>query len=734
MDNIFSASFIKHPKYKKGAAILFSKAFTAEKPVKSAKLYISCLGVYVARINDRRVGDYILAPGWTVYNKRLQYQTYDVTDMINAGENTITAEVGSGWRFHRVERLGTKHIKPDQPALIASLCLTYDDGSVEILNTDKTWKSCESKTVYNNMYNGETYDDNFSAKERNAVAFPHTKDILIPQEGEKIAERERVPAQKLIITPKGDTVIDFGQELTGYVEFKAKAPKGTELKITHFEVLDKNGNVYVKNLRKAKQQLRFISSGKEMPFKPSLTFYGFRFIKLEGFKDVDLNDFTAIAVYSDMKRTGYFESSDPLLNRLYENIIWGQRGNFLDVPTDCPQRDERLGWTGDAQVFSRVASMNYDVSTFFRKWLNDVAADQKENGEITHVIPTITWTAGGSAAWGDAATICPWQMYLTYGNKQDLENNFPMMKKWVDYIKNCAADKSLKKDFKGNPSPYLWNTGKHFGDWLALDLGDEDARGLTDEDYIASAFFAYSTELLIKAGEVLGKDMSEHKELYENIVKAFREEYVNNDGTIKVNTQTACVLALKFALTPNREAAAKQLVALLRKVGHLTTGFVGTPYLLHVLTDIGEIELAYDLMLRKEYPSWLYPVTQGATTMWERWNGQKPDGSFAPASMNSFNHYAYGAVGDWLYAAAAGITMREGAVAFEDIIFKPYTDKRLSFVKASIETKLGTVASEWRTEGDKTVYIFTVPAGAKAEAVLCGNTYALKEGQNTITL
>ncbi|HOA33140.1 MAG: family 78 glycoside hydrolase catalytic domain [Clostridiales bacterium] len=735
MDKILSASFLKAPKYKEGAAFVFSKEFESDKPIKSATLQISSLGVYVAYLNGQRVGDFILAPGWTVYEKRLQYQTYDVTDLIKDGKNIITAEVGRGWRFHKRPQHATKHIKADEPALIASLCLTYNDGSEAIINTDSTWKSSESKTVYNDMYGGETYDDNFVSEEKSAVAFPHPKEILIPQEGEKVAEKERLKPQRLITTPECDTVIDFGQNLTGYVEFKAKGNKNDELVITHFEVLDKNGNVYTENLRKAKQQVRYICSGEEKLYKPSFTFYGFRFIKLEGFKDVNPDDFTAIAVYSDMKRIGHFESSDPLLNRLYENIIWGQRGNFLDVPTDCPQRDERLGWTGDAQVFIRVASMNYDVSTFFRKWLNDMAAEQGEDGRITHVIPA-TFDGGGSAAWGDAATICPWQLYLSYGNKEDLEHNFPMMKKWVDYIRKSAAHKSLIQCFKGSRNPYLWNTGKHFGDWLALDIegDDEDARGATDHDYIATAFFAYSTELLIKAGEVLGKDMSEYKALHENIVKAYREEYVNPDGTIKINTQTACVLALKFGLTPDREATANQLVSLIRKYGHLTTGFVGTPYLLHVLTDIGEVELAYDLLLRKEYPSWLYPVTQGATTMWERWNGQRPDGSFATPGMNSFNHYAYGAVGDWLYSTAAGITMRDGTVAYEDLIFKPQTDKRLTFVKASIETARGTVASEWRRETDKTVYTFTVPAGSKAEAVLEGKTYKLNEGVNTITL
>lgn len=735
MENIYKAAWIKSNQDNGDACIEFVKDFTASRNIKSAALQITALGVYEAKLNNVRVSEYILAPGWTEYDKRLQYQTYDVTCIIEK-QNTLVVGVGKGWRFHRFENQKTEFLNSDECAIIAALEIEYTNGDLEIITTDNSWLVRQSKTRYSNMYNGETYDANFVSEPLEpVVVFEHNKDILIPQEGEEIHEKERIQAQSIITTPKGETVIDFGQEITGYVEFKVKGKSDEEVVITHFEVLDREGNVYLENLRKAKQQVRYICDGKTHIYKPSYTFQGFRYIKCEGFSDtLKLNNFTAIAVYSDMKRTGYFECSDELVNKLYENIIWGQRGNFLDVPTDCPQRDERLGWTGDAQVFARVASINYDVDAFFTKWLNDMKAAQRDNGGIDHVIPQMNWKGHSSAAWADAATICPWQMYLTYGDKEKLRSYYDMMKKWVGYIKKRAEKTHLTKDdnFKGSNNPYLWNCDKHFGDWLALDAEEEGTAGATDHHLIASAFFAYSTSLVIKAGKVLSEDISDYEKLYENILEAFREEYIEEDGTMRVNTQTACVLALYFNLTNNRHGTANQLTKLVNEYGHLTTGFVGTPYLLHVLTDIGETKLAYDLLLRKEYPSWLYPVTQGATTMWERWNGQKPDGTFCTPGMNSFNHYAYGAVGDWMYCVMAGINMQEDVPGYKSLIFRPMTDNRLKYVNASIITANGTIKSQWKRTKQGVEYFFNVPKDTKAIAVINKQEYSLKEGENII--
>ena len=734
MDAIFEAKWIKAPRYRHDAALTFSKRFSGKDAVKAA-LQVTARGVYNCFINGKSVTDSVLNPGWTDYYKRLQYQTYDVTALLG-NMNKIEIKAGKGWYFHNWYDTDSKVIKPDEPAVIAALTLTFADGSEQTIVTDESWGVTENEVRYNNIYNGETIDYTYEIKRPvKAAVIDYTKDILIPQEGEKILEQERFPGVKLIVTPKGETVIDFGQEVTGYITFDTPEKSKRKISITHFEMLDKNGNVYTKNYRSAKALLTVVPDGKVHTVKPAYTFFGFRYIAVKGMKVTDPAQFTAIAVYSDMKVTGHFECSDPMINQLFHNIMWGQRGNFLDIPTDCPQRDERFGWTGDAQVFCKVASYNFDTEKFFKKWLADLRSMQTEEGSIPSFVPVNGKYGDGSAAWADVCTVLPWQMYLTYGHKQVLKDNFTMMKKWVDCMRRWAEKKDVGDDFKKSRDPYLHNNHWHFGDWLAQDLPDkEDASGATDHDYIATAFFAYSTSLLVKAGKVLGKDMTAYEELYGNIVKAFRKEYVKEDGSLTNDTQTACVLALHFELVENRDAVAKQLVRLLKEWGHLTTGFVGTPYLLHALSAIGETKAAYDLLLRKEFPSWCYPITQGATTMWERWNGYKPDGTFATPGMNSFNHYAYGAVGDWMYERMAGIRQQEGSCGFRALLFAPETDDRFDYVSASIDTANGTVASAWKKEGKKVRYTFTVPAGAEAEAVLNGKKYALCEGTNEFVL
>lgn len=402
------------------------------------------------------------------------------------------------------------------------------------------------------------------------------------------------------------------------------------------------------------------------------------------------------------------------MNKLFKNIIWGQKSNFLDVPTDCPQRDERLGWTGDAQVFVRTASLNFDVERFFKKWLHDLAADQGRDGCVPHVIPNIFDDMGGSSAWSDAAVICPWEIYRTYGDKAVLEEQFDSMKAWIDWMRERSEN--------GKRSG-----GSHFGDWLGLDSPEGSYKGATPDDLIATAYYKYSTELFIKAAHALGRDVSEYENIPAEAAAAFRREYMEN-GRVKNATQTGCVLALCFDITDDRAATATQLNELVKHAGHLETGFVGTPYLLHALSDNGYAETAYDLLLRREYPSWLYPISKGATTVWEHWDGIKPDGTMWSTDMNSFNHYAYGAVADWMYGAAAGINSDPDRPGFEHIIFRPVTDRRLDFVKASIDTRRGTVASEWRRENGRIKYIFTVPEGCGASAVIGGEKHEVGVG------
>lgn len=732
MDNIFNASWIKAARQKKDAAVDFIKSFEARPfPVK-AQLQISSLGVYSCTLNGKPVTESVLNPGWTDYNNRIQYQTFDVTHLLQK-ENTLEVGVGIGWRFHHWYDLSSDIISHDTVALIAALKITYENGEEINIYTDGTWQSKNSFITYNNMYNGETIDFTQNAKKACPVkVIDYKKSTLIPQEGELITEHEVIRGKKLITTPEGDTVIDFGQEVTGYISFYCNEEKGKKITIRHFEMLTKDGNVYTDNLRSAKQTLCVVSDGKQRLIKPRYTFYGFRYIAIDGLTVSHADEFTAIAVHSDMKRTGNFSCSDDMINQLYHNIIWGQKGNFLDIPTDCPQRDERFGWTGDAQVFCKVASYNYNVEKFFDKWLGDLRVMQKKSGSIPSFVPTKFDDEGGSAAWGDVATIVPWQMYLTYGNKEILEKNITLMKNWVDCLRHRALKK--KPPMGKSTDSYLVEGYEHFGDWLSLDLPDQEAcSGATPKDLIASAFFYYSTDIYIKACKVLGINCDYYKNLLKNIKKSFVKKYIGSDGRMLDETQTACVLTLHFGLYKDKDAVAKQLTDLVKKTGHLTTGFVGTPYLLHVLSDIGENKLAYDLLLRKEFPSWCYPVTQGATTMWERWNGYKPDGTFATPDMNSFNHYAYGCVGDWLYEKMCGITQKEGTAGFVDVVFSPVTDCRFTFAESSVETKNGTVASRWEKSGEKTLYTFTVPENTNATAFINGKKYVLNNGINKLS-
>lgn len=694
---------------------VYLKNFRCAAKAEKAILKITALGVYEVKLNGERVGDFILAPGWTSYLNRLQVQSYDVTNLLKT-ENSLEVTVGQGWRAIANKRDGSDFLGYRDTALIAELTIVYADGRTESIVTDSSWTARESKLRYTNIYDGDIYDATFKAgSARHCICVDLEKDMLIQQEGEKIVEHERMPALQVIKTPAGETVIDFGQNMTGYVEFRIKGTPGAQATISHGETLDRDGNFYNANYRSADAQIKFICDGEEHIYKSALTFFGFRYIRLENWPDeIKKENFTAVVVHSDIRRTGYFECSDETVNKLFKNIIWGQKSNFLDVPTDCPQRNERLGWTGDAQVFVRTASLNFDVERFFKKWLHDLAADQGRDGCVPHVIPNVFDDMGGSSAWSDAAVICPWEIYRTYGDKAVLEEQFDSMKAWIDWMRERSEN--------GKRSG-----GSHFGDWLGLDSPEGSYKGATPEELIATAYYKYSTELFIKAAHALGRDVAEYENIPAEAAAAFRREYMEN-GRVKNATQTGCVLALCFDITDDRAATATQLNELVKRAGHLETGFVGTPYLLHALSDNGYAETAYDLLLRREYPSWLYPISKGATTVWEHWDGIKPDGTMWSTDMNSFNHYAYGAVADWMYGAAAGINSDPDRPGFEHIIFRPVTDRRLDFVKASIDTRRGTVASEWRRENGRIKYIFTVPEGCGASVVIGGEKHEVGAG------
>ncbi|MBE5040041.1 alpha-L-rhamnosidase [Ructibacterium gallinarum] len=666
--------------------IAFQKKFDIGKDAVAAKLWITAMGVYEAVLNGNRVGNFVLAPGFTSYNKRHLYQEYDITPMLKE-ENELNVFVGDGWyRGQLTWDVNNRNLYGDRCAMIAKMEITYPDRT-ETIYTDESWMCGNGPVVASGIYDGEIYDARIVPMfDQPAAVLNAPKQQLVPQDGEIVCEHERIRPVKTMLTPKGEKVIDFGQNLTGYVEFKTTAKAGDRIVISHAEVLDKDGNFYTENLRGAKQLLQYTCRDGEQVYKPHFTFMGFRYIRLD--ECPENTEFTAIVVHSDIKRTGDFVCSNEKVNQLFHNIIWGQKGNFLDVPTDCPQRDERLGWTGDAQVFVKTASFNFNVNRFFEKWLADLSADQKEDGCVSDVVPNVLGEdhEDGSAAWGDAAVICPWQMYLTYGNKALLARQFESMKRWVEY--------SAKKG------------RTHYGDWLALDGEKGNDRGLTDKEFISSAFHIYSMGLLIKSGKVLGKDMSDYEKRCSALRDQFEEEY-------ECKTQTEHVLALKFHLTKNPQKLAAELAQMIKENGNrLKTGFVGTPYLLHALSENGYADVAYSLLLQEEFPSWLYSVNMGATTIWEHWDGIRPDGSFWSAGMNSFNHYAYGAVADWMYEVAAGIKIDENAPAFAHIIIEPIPDARLGFVKASIDTVNGKVSSGWKWENGKITYEIEVPTTA----------------------
>jgi alpha-L-rhamnosidase len=702
--------------------VLFRNQFAVNKKIKSAALYITSHGMYEVQLNGNRVGDAYLTPGWTSYNKRLQYQVYDVTNMLAKGNNAIGAMVGNGWYRGYLAWDDNKNIYGKKLGLLAQLRITYSDGTTQNIVTDESWKSSTGAIKSVEIYHGETID---ARAEQNGWSKPGFNDAawkgvsllatdmgnLVATENEPVRKHETFKAIKLITTPSGEKVLDFGQNLVGWVVVKATGNAGDKIVLKHAEVLDKQGNFYTENLRAAKATATYILKGGEVEtFEPHFTFYGFRFLKIENYPgEINPDNFTAVALYSDMKPTGTFTSSNALVNQLQHNIQWGQRGNFLDVPTDCPQRDERLGWTGDAQAFSRTASFNFGVNAFFSKWMKDVAADQEASGLVPHVIPNVLGKgAGASTGWADVATIIPWNMYLAYGDKKLLETQYPSMKAWVKYMKDAS-----KND--------LWNTGFHFGDWLFYrPFDDNDGRAaVTDKYMIAQCFYANSVQLLINSSKVLNKPEDEvyYTALLKTVKDAYLREYVTPNGRLISGTQTAYVLALNFDMLPEnlRTQAADRLAENVISYGtHLTTGFLGTPYLCHVLTRFGHTDLSYKLLLQEDYPSWLYPVKMGATTIWERWDGQKPDSTFQTPGMNSFNHYAYGAIGDWMYRQMVGLDTYEDGVGYKHIKVKPHIGGGFTNAAASLQTYYGTLSSGWKIENGKTLMEVEIPANTTA--------------------
>ncbi|MEY8491936.1 family 78 glycoside hydrolase catalytic domain [Lachnospiraceae bacterium 29-91] len=723
---------------------VFIKRFHSEKEIAKARLYASALGIYEFTVNGRPGSDIHFAPGWTSYQERIQYQTYDVAELLGE-ENELRFVVGNGWYkgilgfFNQGDHYGKR------TALIAQLEITYTDGTIEKIVTDESWETTTGAHRYSEIYHGEVIDYRFekesklkaadagtntASKEtvdpavleiRPARRIEQSKEVLTAQQDEPVRITERRPGEKLIHTPKGEVVIDFGQNLTGVVEVKLCKKRGTKVVIRHAEALDENGNFYTVNLRTAKATDTFICSGEEDLFRPMFTYHGFRYIQVEGLgEDVDPKDFTACVLHTDLEKTGSFTCSNEAVNRLAQNIDWGLRDNFLDIPTDCPQRDERLGYTGDAQIFLSTAACCRNVALFFEKWLQDLKYEQSLGAGIPTTVPNILGPGGGIAIWHDAAAIIPWTLYQNYGDRTFLEEQFDSMVSCVEYSRSLTGEDGLIK------------TGQQLGDWVSMDVPrgpmlkrtEEvwnleliEKMGSTDPYFVANVYYAYSTSLAAQAAKVLGKEeeAEKYRKQHEEILEKIRDEYITKNGRLVSETQTGCVLALQFDIAEKKHRAGifEALKQNLRQhKNHLTTGFAGTPFLCPVLSENGAHDLAGNVFLKEDCPSWLYHVKLGATTMWELWDGVNPDGSFNKFEMNSLNHYSYGSIGGWMYHDLLGLDILEPG--YKKSRIAPRLIKGIPEMKGSIETVYGTLGCEISCVDHKYVADITIPENTTA--------------------
>ncbi len=714
--------------------IYIRKRFKRTKTVRKAFLVSSAQGIYQPYLNGKRVSQELFLPGWTAYENRIQYQLWDITEAIaEQKEHMLGCILAPGWFRGRLGETG-RGIYGDRTAWMAQLYLYYEDGTREMIVTDSACRCHAGPLLMADLYDGETYD---ARLEIDDWSLPTAGDAAwLPVEGRAVDAAKLWPQKvrgvcthecfsgKELWTPAGERCIDFGQNMAGLVSFRVKANPGDRVEFTCFEALDRDGNVYTENLRSAKQTVTYLCKGGEEEFyRPEFSYQGFRYIQIHTWPgEWDAARIQAAAVYSDLHFYGAFTSSSPLVNRLVENISWSMKSNFVDVPTDCPQRDERLGWTGDAQIFSETAVYLADVFGFFEKWLYDVAGEQYENGGVPHIVPDILrfedqsgdWLLSqgthSASAWADAIVLIPWRLYQYYGNKKILEAFYGSMKRWIDFMLQHSKD-------------FLWNYKLQFGDWLALDAPEGSYFGATPNELTCTAYFAYSAGIFQKIAEALGheEDKRAGRELHQSVRQAFCREFLGEDGLLRVKTQTALALALHFELLPveHRRKNAEELKKKIQENGGcMTTGFMGTPCILAALSENGFAEEAYELLLREDYPSWLYQVKKGATTVWEHLDGMKPDGSMWSSDMNSFNHYAYGAVGAWLFTQAAGIRTQEAYPGFSKITVKPLLSRKLPRGCAAVETPYGPVRVSWEHGEDAGVLQIETPPNTQAQILL----------------
>ena len=788
----------------KEAHPLLAKDFTLPSPARRARAYVCGLGIYELEVNGRKIGDEYLLPGFHCYDANLEYQTFDVTGALSAGDNTIGLRLGPGWYKGDIVFDRYHNLFGDTMQAICELRITHEDGGETVIGTDGTWRCYPSPVTFSNIYDGEHYNANreipgwsrpgCAAPAFEAVVREEKRPLVARLSPKIVKKREFSPI--VLTTPAGETVLDFGQNMTGWVEFNADAPAGTEITLTYGEVLQ-NGNFYRDNLRSAKAEYRYLSDGKPRRVRPHFTFYGFRYVKVEGVERVRREDFTGCHIRSDIDPIGSIHTDDPRIDRLFLNALWGQFDNFLDIPTDCPQRDERLGWSGDAAIISATACKNLYMPAFFHHFIVNIGHEQDYyDGSVPFFIPaphvqstaqrlgiellpsdflsltpddeaglaavlekypalqalleelpeaqrparleqilreSLSFTNNnhrGCAIWSDVATMMPWAVYENYGDKALLRREYPVMKTWVERV---------RRDDRADGDRGLWLRGEQLGDWLALDREDGDTQnpfGATDLHYTATAFYWYSTTLTAKAAKALGlaDDQAEYEALAEKIKAAFLAEYFNADGSLKIHeTQTACVLALFFQLYPEgkKDAVLGTLKDLIHQNNdHLNTGFCGTPFLCRALSDNGAGDLAYTLLLNEDYPSWLYEVNMGATTIWERWNSILPDGSISGTGMNSLNHYAYGSIADWMYRCLCGLNPVEDAPGYKKAVICPLPDPRLRWADLVLDSASGRYQVRWWMDGQVFHCAVTVPFDCEATLILPdGRLFQLSAGE-----
>lgn len=688
---------------------VFKKDFTLSKDIKRGRLYITGLGLFEAYINNKKVGEELLTPLLNDYESAIQYFTYDITSILKEN-NEIRVILGDGWwRGHFGLGEPTHYERP--LGLKAKIKIEYNSGEIKEIDTDESWKYSKSFITLSDIYNGETDDYTLIPNEWEKAEYIPSPGTLTPRYSPYLHYQETIGVKEVIHTPKGETVLDFGQNFAGHVVFTGKVEKGKTVKLEFGEILQE-GNFYHDNYRHAESVFTYISDGEYREVRPHFTFFGFRYVKVSGIEDISSLTFEGRAIYSEMEETGFIETGNKKINRLFLNTKWGLKSNFLDIPTDCPQRDERLAWCGDAAVFAPTAGLHMDTRAFYHKFLKDLREDQKRNNGAVAIYLPNSFTGLSAGIWSDCATIIPKMLYDYYGSKEELKENLPLMKDWVDYVYNQDVKRGKKN---------LYDFGFQFGDWLSLDGPTEQSKlGRTDTGYICSLYYYASTLSVRDALWALGDN--EEGERYNQraleIKEAILNEYFTPTGRLSVDTQTGFIAALKWGVYRDKnkiiEGYKKRFKEDLKKI---KSGFAGATMILGVLAENNMENIAFDLLFNEDYPGWLYEVNLGATTIWERWNSVLEDGRLSGTEMNSLNHYSYGAVSEFLYKNVGGITPL--SPGFDSFLIKPLLDNRFGYLKAHYESIHGPIVSEWRIEKDGSLsFHIEVPFGTEAKVEL----------------